>query len=240
MTEATSTISKAVSRIDAFFRRKPKAPPVAAPREPAPAHAHVNDIQTWPWMALHDPRETPLGPLTRQAQTGSHGAWQLFLGADGFRVSGNTVPDTAVTIGGFLSGRLPGIRITAGIDVHRLAGEDALTGLVFAASETDRAILACTGDGQILVFVLRSTGVELLHHTPLPPPPPGQATSLILQAMLFGGEALLFANGNFVGSVKDDELVGESVGLAVQVKGDADVTLRSLTVDGLDPQRTGK
>lgn len=212
-----------------LFGRKPAAP---APRPPEP-DTRAADFQTWPWAPIHDLRAEPFGPLTPHATTRDSGDWQLTLGENGLRVTGNTHPDIAITIGGAIDERLSAVRLTAEMDVRALNGDGSLAALVIAAQANDRLIMGLLSDGEVIVFRMRGMETELIGQCVPAAHPSGMPGRIALQAMVIQENAILYANGQYLGTVTDPVLVGQSAGAGFQVKGNADVTLCSFTVDGL-------
>ena len=217
--------------VAALFGRKASAPPAPA------VDPRVVEFQAWPWVPVHDTAAAPFGPLTPHATTGKSGNWRMERSVRGLRLHGNTDPSSAITVGGSIAPGMPGCRITAEIYVRRLRGDGSLAALVVSAHAHDRLIMGLLSDGDLIVFRMRGTDTEIIGQCPLAPHPSGEAARLTLQAMLFEENAILFANGQYLGTVTDKELVGESAGTGFQVKGDSDDTLRSLTVEGLDLTR---
>lgn len=227
---STPAAGRGKSLFASLFGRKAAPPAPAA--EPAP-DTRSADFQTWPWFPIHNLQDAPFGPLTPHATTRDSGDWHLHLGEDGLRVKGNTNPDIAITLGGAIDERLAAVRITAEVKVHALNGDGALTALVIAAHANDRLIMGLLSDGELIVFRMRGLETELVGQCAPAPHPSGEAGRISLQAMVIQENAILYANGQYLGTVTDPVLVGQSAGAGFQVKGDSDVTLCSFTVDSL-------
>ena len=223
------------SVIGGLFRKKPKAATAHInPRTnaaPPPRPTTPDDLQAWPWFPIHDTEEERFGPLTPHATTRDNGGWHLELGRGGLRVNGNTDLANAINIGGAIDQLAPGTRITAELDLHAMGEDGSLAALIVAAYSFDRLLMGVLNNGDIIVFTMHGTDVKIIGTSTFPMHPSGTASRLTLQAMLFEDSAILFANGQYIGTVTDAELIGQSTGAGFQAKGHTDVTLERFTVD---------
>jgi hypothetical protein len=231
MTSKTRPARNPLAALGAMFARKPAPPPVKA----TATHADMNSMLDWPWALLHDLDDAPFGPLTPHAVTGMSGDWQMHLNEDGLRLSGNTDPGVAMTIAGAIPGGLASLRITAEIDIHHIRGDGGLIAMVVAGRGNDRLIMGFLCEGEIAVFRLNGNEVEMIGQCTPAPHASGRGDRLTLQALVFGAEAVLYVNGQYIGTSSDPVLIGQSEGAGFQAKGDTDVTLRRFTVDTVRP-----
>jgi hypothetical protein len=231
MTSKARSARNPLAAIGALFARKP-----APPAEKATAStADMNSMLEWPWAPIHDTDAEPFGPLTPHAETGVSGDWQLQRGENGLRLYGNTAPGMAVTIAGSIPRGMASVRITAEVSIQHLRGDGGLVALVVAARGDDRLVMARLANGDVAVFCLNGHRVDMIGQCTPAPHGSGRSDRLTLQALIFGADAVLFVNGQYIGTSNNPELIGQSDGAGFQVKGDADVTLRSFTVETIRP-----
>lgn len=193
--------------------------------------AEAMQMQNLPWMPAMDPQQNRYGPFTPYAKAEVVGPWTVGPSPDGYKVAGNTNPNESYRGTGSVERGLPGYRITLFIQVDYLADAEAAAGLIFARYEDEQAILAIRGDGRPTLYV--ADGNEL--NAPASFEYKGELGPgrHMIQAILMGGTARLFVNGQYIGRFNSDYLVGETDGVGFFANGNAGMTIGGMTVEML-------
>lgn len=190
-------------------------------------------MQAWPWSPIHDVETERYGPLTWHASGAQHEGWRVNAGPGGLSLRGNADPHSGIVLGGSLDRRWLVQRITAEIEVHAIAAGNGFAGLLVAETGDQQLMMGLAGGDALLLFRKQGNAAELVGQCPLAAHPSGERNRMCLQVILFDASVVLFANGEYLCTLTDADLIGPSSTIGFHLNGLSEATLTRLTVEAV-------